>query len=96
MPKSARCARVAPPILVQDDTHMYHACTCRSSAGRLIGVIGAVFSDEINRVLNVIAENRFFAVTIALIARDLDRFRRLIVDGAIPYSHHSLWGRATL
>ena len=63
---------------------MYHACTCRSSAGRLINVIGIVFSDEINRVLNVIAENRIFAVTFALIARDLDRFRRLIVDGASP------------
>ena len=61
---------------------MYHACACRSSAGRLINVIGVVFSDEINRVLNVIAENRFFAVTIALIARNLDRFQRLIVDGA--------------
>ena len=72
---------------------MYHACTCRSSAGRLINVIGVVFSDEINRVLNVIAENRFFAVTFALIARDLDRFRRLIVDGAaetlIKVSGHS-------
>ena len=61
---------------------MYHACTCRISAGRLINVIGIVFSDEINRELNVIAENRIFAVTFALIARDLDRFRRLIVDGA--------------
>ena len=63
---------------------MYRACACRSSAGRLINVIGVVFSDEINRVLNVIAENRFFAVTIiALIARNLDRFQRLIVDGAV-------------
>ena len=61
---------------------MYRACACRSSAGRLINVIGVVFSDEINRVLNVIAENRFFAVTIALVARNLDRFQRLIVDGA--------------
>ena len=62
---------------------MYRACACRRSAGRLINAIGVVFSDEINRVLNVIAENRFFAVTIALIARNLDRFQRLIVDGAI-------------
>ena len=67
---------------------MYHACTCRSSAGRLINVIGIVFSDEINRVLNVIAENRIFAVTFALIARDLDRFRRLIVDGARALRRH--------
>ena len=35
-----------------------------------------------HRVLNVIAENRIFAVAFALIARYLDRFRRLIVDGA--------------
>ena len=62
---------------------MYRACACRSSAGRLINVIEVVFSDEINRVLNVIADHQIFSITFALIARELDRFLRLIVDGAM-------------
>ena len=57
---------------------MYHACACRSGAGRSINVIAIVFSDEINRVPNVIAKNRFSCRYNALIARDRDRFQRLI------------------
>ena len=66
---------------------MYHACACRSGAGRSINVIAIVFSDEINRVPNVIAKNRFSCRYNALIARDRGRFVRLISATA----YYTLW-----
>ena len=56
--------------------------TCRSGADDSNNVIGDVFGDEINRVLNMFAEYRFHAVTYvpfcSLLRRDLGRYEHLI------------------
>ena len=66
---------------------MYHACACRSGAGRSINVIVVVFSDEINRVPNVITKYRLSCRYNILIARDCGRFVRLISATA----YYTLW-----